>query len=141
MKYLPCPILQPMKINIHTSAGLGKNLNSNLSFGQAALTFCLPGATFCWSSLLIYLEDDLLRPLPMGPVNLKVTCPEENLLVPDDWMGLFSSPGGGACQILVLLCSLVVLNPSSPNIHIQIILLREFDKNSKHIQSWTYRVK
>ena len=122
MKYLPCPILQPMKINIHTSAGLEKNLNSSLSFGQAALTFCLPGATFCWSSLLIYLEDDLLRPLPMGPVNLKVTCPEENLLVPDDWIGLFSSPGSGACQILVLLCSLVVLNPSSPNIHIQIIL-------------------
>ena len=26
-----------------------KNLNSSLSFGQAALTFCLPGATTCLS--------------------------------------------------------------------------------------------
>lgn len=40
----------------------------------------------------------------------------------DDWTGLFLSPGGDACQVLVLLCSLVVLNPSSPNIHMQIIL-------------------
>ena len=36
-------------------AGLDKNLNSSLSFGQAALTFRLPRATFCLSQLKISL--------------------------------------------------------------------------------------
>ena len=33
----------------HILQGWKKNLNSSLSFGQAAYTFCLPGATFCLS--------------------------------------------------------------------------------------------
>ena len=32
-----------------------KKLNSSLSFGQAAVTFCLPGATSCLSPLMILL--------------------------------------------------------------------------------------
>ena len=52
-----------------------KNFNSSLSFGKAALTSCLPWVTSCSSQLMIQLEDNLLRPLPFGQVNLKVTCP------------------------------------------------------------------
>ena len=33
----------------HILQGWKKNLNSSLSFGRAAYTFCLPGATFCLS--------------------------------------------------------------------------------------------
>ena len=40
--------------------GLKNTLNSSLSCGQAALTFCLPRATSCWFLLLILLENDLL---------------------------------------------------------------------------------
>ena len=39
--------------------GAGLQKNTSLSFGQAAVTFPLPGATYCWSYLMILLEDDL----------------------------------------------------------------------------------
>ena len=40
-----------------------KKVNSSLSFGQAVLTFFLPGATSCLSSWVILLEDVLPGPL------------------------------------------------------------------------------
>ena len=49
--------------------GLEKTLNSSLSFEQATLIFCLPGATSCLSHVMILLEDELPRPLPTGQVH------------------------------------------------------------------------
>ena len=49
------------------NAGLEKkNLNCSVSYGQAAVTFCLPGATSCSSKELILLEDDLPVPFPFS---------------------------------------------------------------------------
>ena len=61
-------------------------MNSSLSFGQAALTLIfLPRATPCSSlQLMIFVEDELLGPLP-NKQNLQV-------LDLDYQMGLFSSP-------------------------------------------------
>ena len=50
-----------------------------MSWGQAALTLCLPGA--CLLVLMILLEDDLPRPLTIGQVILRSYSPsEENYL-------------------------------------------------------------
>ena len=58
-----------------SQAGLEKNWNSSLSFGQAALTFCWLRDTSCSSQLMILLEGTLLRPLPIEQVNLKIYLP------------------------------------------------------------------
>ena len=60
----------------YTYSGLRKNLKSRLSFGQAALKFCLARATSCSSQLMISLENDLLKPLPIGQVNLQSYLPQ-----------------------------------------------------------------
>ena len=57
--------------------------NCSLSYGEAALTFCLPGATSFTSYLTILLEDDLLGFLPIGQESFKLLAKQENLLVPD----------------------------------------------------------
>ena len=49
-----------------------KKVNSSLSFGQAVLTFFLPGATSCLSSWVILLEDVL--PGPLRQVSFSVAC-------------------------------------------------------------------
>ena len=46
--------------------------NSSLSSGQAALAFCLPGATSCMSYLMASLEIDLTESLPIGQVQVLV---------------------------------------------------------------------
>ena len=48
-----------------------------MSCGQAALTFCLPGA--CLLVLMILLEDDLLGPLTIGQVILRSYSPSEEI--------------------------------------------------------------
>ena len=48
-----------------------------MSCGQAALTFCLPGA--CFLVLMILLEDDLLGPLTIGQVILRSYSPSEEI--------------------------------------------------------------
>ena len=58
--------------------------NSNLSSGQAALAFCLPGATSCLSYLMTSLEIDLTESLPIGQVLVKLKKLlglQQNLLV------------------------------------------------------------
>ena len=60
-----------------------KTWNSSLSYGQAALTFCLPGATSFTSYLMILLEHDLLVLLPIGQESFKLLAKQENLLVLD----------------------------------------------------------
>ena len=52
-------------------SGLEKNLDSSLSFGQAALPFCLPGATSCSSQGAFHLSE--LAGLTIAwPVSLKM---------------------------------------------------------------------
>ena len=60
-----------------------KTWNSSLSYGQAALAFCLPGATSFTSYLMILLEHDLLVLLPIGQESFKLLAKQENLLVLD----------------------------------------------------------
>ena len=61
-----------------------KTLNSSLSFGQAALTFCWPAANSCESWEMISLRDDLPGPLSIGQVSFKlVTCPAKKKFVAD----------------------------------------------------------
>ena len=48
-----------------------------MSFGQAALTFCLPGA--CLLVLMFLLEDDLPGPLTIGQVSLRSYSPSEEI--------------------------------------------------------------
>ena len=48
-----------------------------MSCGQAALTFCLPGAGLL--VLMILLEDDLLGPLTIGQVILRSYSPSEEI--------------------------------------------------------------
>ena len=48
-----------------------------MSCGQAAHTFCLPGA--CLLVLMILLEDDLLGPLTIGQVILRSYSPSEEI--------------------------------------------------------------
>ena len=45
-----------------TPQGSKKNVNTSLSFEQAALTFCLPGATSFSSQLMVLLEEGLPGP-------------------------------------------------------------------------------
>ena len=54
---------------------LQKNLNSYLSFGQTALTFCLPG----WGHFLLVLVNTYLDPCPLGKSSFKVPCPAEKM--------------------------------------------------------------
>lgn len=42
----------------------------------------LSGATSFWSWVMIYIEDDLLRPLSTGQVSLTVSCPARNSTCP-----------------------------------------------------------
>ena len=62
-----------------TEASLVKNFNSSVSFGQAALTFCLPKATSWLSWWIIFLEDGLPGPLPIGQVRFKSYLPNERI--------------------------------------------------------------
>ena len=62
------------------TSGLKKNLNTGLSFGQAALTFCLPGATSYPSQFMIFVRGRLARTLSKLETLL---AQQEDLLVPD----------------------------------------------------------
>ena len=76
-------------------AGLDKNLNSSLSFGQAALTFRLPRATFCLSQLKISLAARgwVIWTLAHWASKLqKLLAQQENPLVLDYWTRIFSNP-------------------------------------------------
>ena len=76
-------------------AGLDKNLNSSLSFGQAALTFHLPRATFCLSQLKISLAARgwVIWTLAHWASKLqKLLAQQENPLVLDYWTRIFSNP-------------------------------------------------
>ena len=54
--------------------------HSSLSFGQAAVSFCLPGATSCSSyKLMISLDADLPTPLQIGQVSLKLCLPSKKI--------------------------------------------------------------
>ena len=54
--------------------------HSSLSFGQAAVSFCLPGATSCSSyKLIISLDVDLPTPLQIGQVSLKLCLPSKKI--------------------------------------------------------------
>ena len=69
-----------------------KNLNCSVSYGQAAVTFCLPGATSCSFKELILLEDDLPLPFPFSKSDLKVTYIANKSTCPGPLEGMFSSP-------------------------------------------------
>ena len=58
---------------------LEKNLNFSLSFRQAGLTFCLPRATSCLSLLMIWLENEVPGPLPIGQVSFKSYLPSKKI--------------------------------------------------------------
>ena len=76
-------------------AGLDKNLNSSLSFGQAALTFRLPRATFCLSQLKISLAARgrvIWTLVHWASKPQKLLAQQENPLVPDYWTRIFSNP-------------------------------------------------
>ena len=68
--------------------------HSSLSFGQAAVSFCLPGATSCSSyKLIISLDVDLPTPFANWASKLKtLLAQQENLLVPNYRTDLFSCP-------------------------------------------------
>ena len=69
--------------------------NSSLSSGQAALVFCLPGATSCLSYLMTSLEIDLTESLPTGQVLVKLKKLlglQQNLLVLNYQLGPISNP-------------------------------------------------
>ena len=68
--------------------------HSSLSFGQAAVSFCLPGATSCSSyKLIISLGVDLPTPFANWASKLKtLLAQQENLLVPNYRTDLFSCP-------------------------------------------------
>lgn len=69
--------------------------NSSLSSGQAALAFCLPGATSCMSYLMTSLEIDLTESLPIGQVLVKLKKLlglQQNLLVVNYQLGPISNP-------------------------------------------------
>ena len=71
--------------------------NSSLSSGQAALAFCLPGATSCMSYLMTSLEIDLAESLPIGQVQVLVKLKkllglQQNLLVLNYQLGPISNP-------------------------------------------------
>ena len=54
--------------------------HSSLSFGQAAVSVCLPGATSCSSyKLMISLDVDLPTPLQIGQVSLKLGLPSKKI--------------------------------------------------------------
>ena len=75
------------------NSGLEKTLNSSSSFGQAAPTFCLPRAPSCSSYLMIWLKDDLLRPLPNGASEFKSYWPRKKIcLLRMTIQDFFSSP-------------------------------------------------
>ena len=79
------------KIN-STTAGLEKNYNLNLPFGQASLKFHLPGQDFmnCNFSLV---HEQLVHILAHRASEWgKSLVRHKNLLVLDDWTGPFSSP-------------------------------------------------
>ena len=87
-------------------AGVDKILNSSLSFGQAALTFRLPSTTFCLSQLKISLAARgwVTWTLTHWAGELqKLLARQENPLVPDYWMRIFSSPGKGTPFVYLLL--------------------------------------
>ena len=56
-----------------------RNLNSSLSFGQAALTFRLPRTISCSSWIMILLEDDLPGPLTIEQVSFKSYLPSKKI--------------------------------------------------------------
>ena len=69
--------------------------NSSLSSGQAALAFCLPGATSCLSYLMTSLEIDLTESVPIGQVLVKLKKLlglRQNLLVLNYQLGPISNP-------------------------------------------------
>ena len=69
--------------------------NSSLSCGQAALAFCLPGATSCMSYLMTSLEIDLTESLPIGQVLVKLKKLlglQQNLLVLNYQLGPILNP-------------------------------------------------
>ena len=69
--------------------------NSSLSSGQAALAFCLPGATSCLSYLMTSLEIDLTESLPIGQVLVKLKKflgLQQNLLVLNYQLGPILNP-------------------------------------------------
>ena len=69
--------------------------NSSLSSGQAALAFCLPGATSCLSYLMTLLEIDLTESLPIGQVLVKLKKLlglQQNLLVLNYQLGPILNP-------------------------------------------------
>ena len=62
---------------VKSQQGYKKNLNSSLSFGQAALAFCLPRVA-CWlSQLMTLLEDDLPRCSTLRQVIFKSYLPSK----------------------------------------------------------------
>lgn len=69
-----------------------KHLNCSLSFGQGLLTICLPEATSFLSQLMIWLEGDLLRPLPIRQVNIKSYLPSRKIYLSQMTRRDFFSP-------------------------------------------------
>ena len=56
-----------------------RNLNSSLSFRQAAFTFRLPRTISCSSWIMILLEDDLPGPLTIEQVSFKSYLPSKKI--------------------------------------------------------------
>ena len=93
-------LLSKNRFNITTSlwntnflfAGLEKNLNSSLPFGQVALKFCFPGQVFGYSFYNLVGRWLAWAPTHRASENEKWLARQENLLVPDNRTALFSSP-------------------------------------------------
>jgi len=58
---------------------LKKNLNFSLFFGQVVLKCCLPRVTSCSSKVMIFLEHNLPRPLPIGQVSFTNYLPRKKI--------------------------------------------------------------
>ena len=63
--------------------GIEKTMNSSLFFGQAAVTFCLPGPLLARLSEWFTYKMTCSDPCPLGKRIWKLLDQQQNLLVPD----------------------------------------------------------
>ena len=71
--------LRPLLAAGHIATGKKNCVNSSLSFGQAALIFCLLVTTSCLPKLMILLGDDLPGKWPIRQVSFQSCKPHKKI--------------------------------------------------------------